>query len=414
MKSVLRPLAALALAAFLPACGDFKGYYVPFPNTVAGVLLRGSQVVPALGTGASGTATVTVDGLGKFIDYTIDATGLGTLTAVEIRLGVPGTNGPKIFTIPLAAFPMSGRLLPVNLTPQTGATTFGEACAQVADGNAYLLISTSTFSTGEIRGHIGQAALASAALTGSQVVTPVATTASGSATVQLNAAQDEFSVTLSVSGLTGGITAAQIFDGAPLTAGTTALFSLAALPFTSPLTVTLKATDFTASAGITTFPDAINALLSGGLHILVLTGGFPAGEIRGQVGPTQLNAVLTSGDVFPVNSSTATGAATIALNATQTDFFVTLTHTVGTPTAATIHADDPGSNGPQIFDVDAIAGAAASPVSTTLRAIHLIPQPSKGISTFPDAINALLTGKTYVDVGSTGFPVGEIRGQILP
>jgi hypothetical protein len=120
--------------------------------------------------------------------------------------------------------------------------------------------------------------------------------------------------------------------------------------------------------------------------------------------------------VVPANGSAATGTASISLNATQTAINVALTHSVGTPTSVLIRADDPGSNGPQIFDVDAIAGSAASPLNASLQAAHLIPQAAKGVNTFADAVNALLTSKTYIEVSSTGFPVpgAEIRGQIVP
>ena len=67
MKQFTRIAALVGIAALLPACGEFGGFFVPFPNTIAAVNLRGSQVVPATGSAATGTATITVDGLQKFI-----------------------------------------------------------------------------------------------------------------------------------------------------------------------------------------------------------------------------------------------------------------------------------------------------------------------------------------------------------
>jgi hypothetical protein len=414
MKLVMRAAALLGLAAVLPACGGaFGGFYVPFPNTVAGVLLRGSQVVPALGTGASGTATITVDGLSKFIDYTIDTTGLVTVTAIEIRLGVPGTNGPVMFTLPLGAFPLSGRLEAANLIGQTGAPTFPDACNQVANGNAYLLVSTALQPAGEIRGHIGNCGLASASLTGGQENPPLALAGTGTTTVSLNDAQDEFTVNVNVSGVTG-VTGAQIFDGNPAINGSAPLFSVTASAFTSSAVAVLNAGDFTPSATITTFPDAVNALLSGGLYVQVLTGVHPAGEIRGQIGPTQLNAVLTSADVAPSNTSTATGSATLAFNATQTSLFILLTHTVIAPDRAGINVEAAGLNGPKIFDLVAIAGAATSPLNATGTSGNLIKNSGQNIQSFADAVNAILIKRSYVDVGDLSFPGGEIRGQFLP
>src|SRR5690349_13555935 len=109
MRSGLRG-ALLAVALILPACGPYQGLIGPLPR-ISNAVLRGSQVVPALGAGPAGTATVTVSFNAMHFDYTIDATGLsGAATAIEIRFGGPGTNGPVLFTIPVGTFPLSGRL----------------------------------------------------------------------------------------------------------------------------------------------------------------------------------------------------------------------------------------------------------------------------------------------------------------
>lgn len=411
---VSRVALVLVAAALLPACDGMIVFHGP-PNVDAKGLLRGSQVVPALSTGATGTTTVTVDGKNHFINYTVDATGLsGAATAIEIRLGEPGTNGPVLFSIPLGAFPLTGSFKDsAPFIPVGSIQSFADACQAIVTGNTYLLISTATQPAGEVRAHLGAAFLAAAILSGSQEVPAASSTGTGSATVELDAAQAQLTVTVLHTGL-ASITGAQIFDGPPGTAGTTALFDLATAPFASPLTVVLTSGDFTASAGAPTFDDMINLLLSGGLHVQILTAAHPSGELRGQVGPVQMNSVLTAADVSPPNSSTATGQGTFTLNAGQTALFVQMTHNVGTPTAVTMHADDPTFNGPQIFDIDAIAGAPASPVAVTLKPAHLIVQPSKGITSFPTFVDSFLRGKTYVDVGSSGFPAGEIRGQILP
>lgn len=415
MRVLVRAAALLGLAALLPACGlgnGFQGFYVPFPNTVAAVYLRGIQVVPPALSASVGSATITVDGLRKFVDYTIDATGPTGVTAVEIRLGVPGTNGPAIFVLPAGPFPMTGRLLEADLHPQTGAATLAEAGDQIANGKTYLLISTGGYPAGEIRGHIGKALLASASLSGSQVVAPISTTATGTATVLLNDAQDQMTFALNFSGVTSP-TEAHVFDGKPGDPGTSAIFDLATSAFTSPLTVSRVATDFTASAGVGNFTEAVNALLGGQLFVQVMSLAHPTGELRGQIGPTPLLASLNGSSVYPPNGSSAIGNARVNLDATQTAFFITMTHGVSSPTGVEIYAEDP-TNGPLLFDVDAIAGAATSPLSATLTDLQLTQAPSKGITTFPEAVDALLTSKTYVQVRSAGFPGGEIRGLIVP
>jgi hypothetical protein len=414
MRQGLRTAALALLAALLPACEGHILVGPPFPSTLVSALLRGSQVVPAQGSAATGTATVTVDGELMFFDYSIAQTGIGTVTAVEIRLGIPGTNGPVLFTIPLTAFPLSGRVSDTGVFPPVGTvTSFSEACAAIAAGNTYLLISSVAQPSGEIRGHLGPATLASVTLRGGQESPPLAVTGTGNAQVSLDDAQAQLTVTLSVSGLTG-ISGAQIFDGAPGVNGSGPLFILSATAFSSPLVVNLTSLDFTASATITTFTDAVNALLSGGLYVQVPTTGNPSGEIRGQIGPTQLTAALNGGNVVPSNTSTATGSATLVLSATQSAFFITLTHTVSAADRSGLHVEVPGNNGPMIFDLAAIAGAATSPLVTTVTPSRLIPYSPENIQTFPDAVNAILIGRSYVDVGSPSFPNGEIRGQILP
>src|SRR5579872_4454396 len=98
MRLGRRAAAFVLVAALMPAC-KYEGLVMSsFPSTVVSGLLRGSQVVPAVTTAATGTATLTVDGQQTFIDYSVAQTGIGTVTAVEIRLGVPGTNGPVLFT----------------------------------------------------------------------------------------------------------------------------------------------------------------------------------------------------------------------------------------------------------------------------------------------------------------------------
>jgi hypothetical protein len=416
-RSVRIILAFLGIAFLIPACGPFQGLGTPFPVVTLTAVLRGSQVAPSVATVSTGTASLVVDGTRTSIASSVSYSGAGVITAVEVRLGEPGANGPAIFTLATAPFanPLTGTLNEFNLVsaPSLGVITFADALDRILSGGAYLLLSTAGNPAGEIRGQLGAAALASAKLTGAQEVPPVATPGTGTATVTLNSDQTQIIVVLTVSGL-AAISGAELRFGAAGVGGGPAIFNLATAIFTSPLTVTLTSADFMAAPAVLTYSDALNVLLSGQLYVNVDTTGNPTGEIRGQVGPANMSASLTGPNVVPPSGSAATGTATVILNGTQTAVAVTILHTVGSPTSALIHADSPGSNGPQIFDVGAISGSAVSPVTATLQSIHLIPSIPKGISNFADMTNALLTGKAYVDVGSAGFPAGEIRGQILP
>lgn len=410
----LRSAALLMLAVVVPAC-DPHGGYLPLPSdVVAAVSLSGSQVVPANATIAVGDARLRVVRALRTIDYTVNQIGLGTVTSVEVRVGAPGVNGPAIFTLATGPFanPLTGTLRDTDFTPVSGVATFNQALSRILDGSAYVLIRTVGSPNGELRGQLGPSRLLAARMSGAQVVAPVVTVNSGTFSIRPNPEQTALEATLTFSGIPSA-TSAHIHL-ADAGAGGPSIFDLSAVAFSSPLTVTLTSADFIAAGGLTTFEEAVNAILSGRTYVDVHTAAQPGGELRGQIGPARAAAALTAANVVPANSSTATGSATLALNGLQTGFTLQLTHSVAGPTGVLIHADVPGSNGPIIFNVSNAAGTSASPLEVFLDGSLLVPQPSKSVTTFADAVDAMLGGRTYLDISSSGFPAGEIRGPILP
>src|SRR5262245_18276717 len=111
--SLMRLGAILVVAVLVPACDPFPGFFVPFPPTAAKAELRGSQVVPAVATVATGSATLIVSGLQDRIDYAVSHSGLGTVTSVTVHAGAPGVNGPVMFTLVSG----SGQLTAIHLDP---------------------------------------------------------------------------------------------------------------------------------------------------------------------------------------------------------------------------------------------------------------------------------------------------------
>jgi hypothetical protein len=87
---------------------------------------------------------------------------------------------------------------------------------------------------------------------------------------------------------------------------------------------------------------------------------------------------------------------------------------ISTVTAAHIHVGAAGSNGPIIFSLyfSGFGVPFTGVLSGALTAFDLQAQPASGISSFSDAINAILSGQAYVNLHTTFFPAGEIRGQI--
>jgi hypothetical protein len=252
----------------------------------------------------------------------------------------------------------------------------------------------------------------SAKMSGRQEAPPLVSTGTGDATLVIDPTQTSVQVTVNFSGLTN-LTAAHIHVG-DIGEDGPIIFPLASGSFTSPLVVTLTESAFTPQplAGITTFAQAITAIQQGATYVNLHTGTFPDGEIRGQVGPVTLEASLDGLQEVPPVLTAATGGMAVFLNNDQSEMTFTLTFTgLSDLTAAHIHVAPVGVDGPIIFPM--ADGTFSSPLNGTLTTATLTPQPAGGVSTFADAVDAMISGVTYANVHTTTNPDGEIRGQLL-
>lgn len=137
----------LGLSTMVILAGNARGY----PLTAA---LNSVQVVPSYGSNASGSCKINgvMGDFTAFIDLTCEFSGLsGPLIDADIRDGRAGQNGPGV---------CGGKRVMVTL-PNTGG---GTARIECGDGigyieswstkNFYVVLQTSTFPDGEIRGQI--------------------------------------------------------------------------------------------------------------------------------------------------------------------------------------------------------------------------------------------------------------------
>ena len=109
-------------------------------------------------------------------------------------------------------------------------------------------------------------------------------------------------------------------------------------------------------------------------------------------------ATLNGASEVPANSSMATGTATLTYN-NETKIFSIIVNFYGvTATGAHIHKGAPGIPGGVVF---AFASPVTSPVNYTSVAID---------STQQADLNASLY---YVNIHSSEYPSGEIRGQLI-
>lgn len=243
-----------------------------------------------------------------------------------------------------------------------------------------------------------------AALSGLQVVSAVTTTASGSASLTISAARDRITVKLDTVNLTNG-TAARIRLGKVGATGE-AMFTIyeSSTPMPASVSNTATAATFTPVGSVTSFAQAITAILAGQAYLEVSTAANPNGEIRGQIGPVSLTATLTG-----VGGATGSGGATVVINDAQNRLTITLTSQALTkPISADLRA---GSAGPTVFTFynQTTDGALTSPFTKTLDATNLIT--GSGLN-FDQALGYLIGGQGYVAVNTEGKPTGEIAGTL--
>ena len=108
-------------------------------------------------------------------------------------------------------------------------------------------------------------------------------------------------------------------------------------------------------------------------------------------------ATLTGAQEVPANASTATGDATLTFNTTTKIFTLAVTHTIASPTNGHIHKAAVGVSGGVIFPF----ASFTSPISYTSPALD---------ATQEADLNA---GLYYVNIHTSAFPNGEIRGQLI-
>lgn len=133
-----------------------------------------------------------------------------------------------------------------------------------------------------------------------------------------------------------------------------------------------------------------------------------------------LTANLSSANEVPANPSPASGTAIVTIDTdtrawTMNLVFSGLTAPV---TVAHLHRAPIGVNGPVIVGLDGIALSGGRP------SWNLIAPGSTSLNTggalnapflFPAAeLESLLLGNVYVNIHSTAFPGGEIRGNLVP
>jgi hypothetical protein len=111
----------------------------------------------------------------------------------------------------------------------------------------------------------------------------------------------------------------------------------------------------------------------------------------------------------------AVGTATVSVDAANEEVAVQLqlfNFATGT-TAGHIHVAPRGVAGPVVLNFPIPAGRTGDlSLSFRLGAAAFVARPENGINTMQDAIQAIVGGGAYVNIHTSQFPAGEIRGQL--
>ena len=110
---------------------------------------------------------------------------------------------------------------------------------------------------------------------------------------------------------------------------------------------------------------------------------------------TKFSATINGAQQVPANNSTATGTFTGTYVSTSKQLTYTVTYQGLTPTIAHIHTGAPGATGSVAIPFDNLA----SPITGTA-------------TLTPEQADNLLNNRMYVNIHTSAFGNGEIRGDI--
>jgi hypothetical protein len=233
-------------------------------------------------------------------------------------------------------------------------------------------------------------------LSGANEVPAVVSTGAGIVMVKLNTVSNTVELFGNYNLLSAGITASHIHQ--------------AAVGVNGGVVVGLTNTGGTSGnlTGTVTLTDPQETeLLAGNMYVNVHTSSFPGGEIRAQLTALadgdglMLNARLQGSQEMPPNPSVATGDANILLERSTNKVFLTgkFSNLTTNISNAHIHVGRTSVNGGVIVGLTFTTGVTSG-------TLH-------GTGTFTDAQeDSLVNARTYVNVHSTTYPGGELRGQV--
>lgn len=352
--------------------------------------LQGAQEVPSNGSTATGSAHVVFEKSTRKVYLTGHFTGLiSAASNAHIHKSRAGLSG--------------GVIIGLSFSSATAGTLHGSGTVTVdqadsiINNRAYVNVHSSTFPAGEIRGQLtnySQIRFFGGSLSGSKEVPPNGSTATGNIIARYNPENNEIELTGTYHGLSGSVTGSHIHTGSTGNNG--------------PVLVHLSNTGGSSGSLYvkTSLSDPAEVdLLAGNLYVNVHSSTFPGGEIRSQLEPatageTQYAEVVLSGlNEVPINASTGIGAALTLLDISTGQAYISGAYSgLGSAAmAAHLHRGVAGTNGPVIMGLTVSGGTNGVFFGSQVLT--------------PAQVDSFINGFTYINIHTSGFPGGEIRGQ---
>ena len=161
-----------------------------------------------------------------------------------------------------------------------------------------------------------------------------------------------------------------------------------------------------------------------GLTAAVMVALLGTAMVSADSGRRDMKARLSGFQEVPAISTQGTGSLRLRVNdgGTAITFELSYANLEGGAVAAShIHFAQPGVNGAPIAflcggGTKPACPAAPAKITGTIVPADILDASAQGIAAgqFSEALRAMRAGVTYVDVHTTGFAAGEIRGRIGP
>ena len=374
--------------------GEVRGQLAPVLMQVAlsGANSRPDPVI----TAGAGLGTLAL--LGNQLTFQMAYQGLsGAATAAHIH---GPTNASFNAGVQVDLAPSNGGAFGSNGIFSGSVTLTPSQLAWLIDGLTYVNVHTAAHPAGEMRGQImpHPTGIPLSLVFSGDAEKPNAVATGGGGAGLLSLEGNTLFFNLTYSNLSAAATAAHIHGPA-----TTAQSSPVAVDL-SAYHVGAFGTHGAFAGSVVLTPDQRDLVLNGLAYVNVPTSAQPAGEIRGQLAPIWMVSSLTGGNEQPAPVVTdGSGSGAFALVGNQLTAVISYGGLAGTATASHIHG--PASTfqaAGVLMDLGSFNGgswgAAGGLIGTlTLNATNLA---------------SVIDGQTYVNVHSTAFGGGEIRGQI--